>query len=115
MTNTDTLKLYRQFRTNGGTPAGSLKCARAVVNMRAVGAYVDWENDWHIGSHVKEYGAEAYDREPDTCECAVLYDSDDNVLGSLGCIDDADGYCRALIEAELALEYLPSAGDEYVI
>lgn len=74
--------------------------------------WYEWEPDWSIGSHRDFYGADsAYaDREPDTCESCILRDSNDNVLGSLGCIDDAavGGY-RRVIEAELALEAMHEA------
>lgn len=112
---TSTLKAYRFFRAGGGTVAGSLACARAERNRIGLGARVVWHPDWLVGSHVEEFGREVYDREPDECESATLVDADGVILGSLHCIDDADARYRRLIEAELALEYLPAPGDTYSI
>jgi hypothetical protein len=113
--NPRTLEAYRTFRTNGGTPAGSLLCARAELNAHALGAYVVWHDDWEVGSHLEEYGSEVYDREPDRCEVAMLHSTTGELLGSLGCIDDADEAHRRLVNAELFLEYLPEPGSTYSI
>lgn len=113
--NARTLNAYRAFRAGGGTPAGSLACARAEENARTLGAYVEWRDDWEIRSHVEEFGEAYEDGEPTTCEIATLYAADDSVLGSLGCVDDADAHYRRLVEAELFLEYLPAPGDTYEI
>jgi hypothetical protein len=110
-----TLRAYRIFRANGGTPAGSLACARAELNAHALGVYVVWHDDWEVGSHREEYGKEVYDQEPDSCEVAILRDATGEALGSLGCIDDADEHYRRLVSAELFLEYLPAPGDCYSI
>ena len=110
-----TLRAYRAFRANGGTVAGSLACARAEVDAIRVGMYVEWRDDWEVGSHLKEFG-EAYESgEPTTCEVAILFDEAGNMLGSLGCVDDADTHYRRLVEAELFIEYMPSRGDTYEI
>lgn len=107
-----TLKAYQVFRANGGTPAGSLRCARAEENARVTGAYVEWTDDWSVGSHIDEY---EYEREPRLCESATLRAADGRVLGSLSCVDDADGYYRRLVEAQLFIECLPDPGDTYAI
>jgi hypothetical protein len=94
---------------------GRIRCAKALAKaeekLRNSGAYVEWSNDWDIGSHKDYYGkGSCYeDSEPKTCESAVLWDSEGlYVLASLGCIDDADSNYRRVIEAELAQE----AGDK---
>ena len=72
----------------------------------AQGYVFEWEDDWHIGSHVDEY-PDAYDDEPRRCEVASLRTADGDVLASLGCIDDADVDYRRQIERELAYEVMP--------
>lgn len=73
-----------------------------------------WGDDWTVGSHVKEYGTAAYETEPETCEVACLVDGADQVLASLGCVDDASDEYRRVIAAELAAEALAeiAAGEE---
>lgn len=91
---------------------GRIRCAKELAQAEEYAANlnwrVEWQDDWDIGNHRDCYGEDsAYsDREPSTCECARLFDDDDNVLAALGCIDDADRAYRRVIEAELAAEAL---------
>jgi len=62
-----------------------------------------WEDDWDVGSHIRYFGTDVYDREPETCEwCAVYLGRE--VLASLGCIDEATDDYRKEIESELLEE-----------
>lgn len=73
----------------------------------AQGMMFHWDDDWSLGvPHSEEY-PDAYDAEPSTCEYAELRDSDDNVLASLHCIDDADADYRETVERDLAAEVMP--------
>jgi hypothetical protein len=65
---------------------------------------VTWRDDWEVGSHLQEYGEAYSNGEPNTCEVATLYDSHDEILASLGCIDDATDTDWRVVDAELALE-----------
>ncbi len=76
--------------------------ARAEIWAEFNGLSVQWEDDWNIGSHVREYGRESYPEEPEECECAVLVDSDGHVLGAMGCVDDATNEYRRVVAAEIA-------------
>jgi hypothetical protein len=93
---------------------GHARSARtlAVAEMRAKarGFVFTWSKDWEVGNHKAFYGADsAYaDQEPDTCETCVAY-YDDEVVASLGCIDDATPEYRRVVEAELAAEALRTA------
>jgi hypothetical protein len=78
--------------------------------LRAFGYRFVWEPDWSLStSHADHYGPKsAYEGEqggePETCEEVVLYDNHGSIVGSLGCIDDADDDYRAQVEDELAAE-----------
>jgi len=89
---------------------GRWRCARDLTRAEAYAHANDWTfewtDDWSIGSHVREFGAESYPEEPSTCECCVLRDSDGRVLSSLCCIDDASAEYRRVVQAELATEAL---------
>lgn len=86
-----------------GKIRGALSLARAERHATRKGWYVEWSDDWEVGSHVA--GApEAYDVEPDTCEIATLYNRHRHMLGSLGCVDDASDDYRRVVAAELASE-----------
>lgn len=89
---------------------GRRRCAIAMADAeekaKNLGWHVGWSDDWTCGSHVKEFGEDAYSEEPATCEAAILVDADGKVLASLGCIDDASPEYRRVIEAELASDAL---------
>jgi len=89
---------------------GHIRCALALAKAeqiaRQLGWSVGWSDDWACGSHTKEFGEDAYPTEPTTCEAAILVDRNDEVLASLGCIDDASAEYRRVVEAELADEAL---------
>lgn len=70
----------------------------------AVDFVIRWQDDWDIGSHVREFGTEIYPEEPNTCECCTVSLPDGTVLASLGCIDEATPEYRREIEAELVAE-----------
>ena|SRR5215831_17223718 len=88
---------------------GRLRCAKAMANAerlaQSYGLQFNWEDDWLVGDHTKEF--DTYKENPQTCESCVCVDIEGNVLASLGCIDDADSNYRRVIEAELALEAIP--------
>lgn len=90
--------------------SGRWRCARNLARAEAYAKENDWqyqwEEDWNVESHVREFGEEAYPSEPSTCEYYRLVDADGVFLDSLGCIDDADANYRRVIEAELASEAL---------
>jgi hypothetical protein len=96
---------------------GRWRCAREMARAEREsyvrGWHVGWSEDWTCGSHIKEFGADCYPKEPATCESAILVDADDNVLASLGCIDDASDAYRRVIEAELAVEALHEIETRY--
>ncbi|MGB7728409.1 MAG: hypothetical protein WBL50_10275 [Candidatus Acidiferrum sp.] len=89
---------------------GRIRCAKQLADAERLavsyGFTFEWEEDWSIGSHRKYYGEDSVyaDHEPHTCESCIVRDEDVNVLGSLGCIDDADSNYRRVIQAELADE-----------
>lgn len=93
-------------QTNETTKQGRARSARERAQAekwaRDNGMTFVWEDDWEVGSHVREF--DAYDSEPETCESCIAYDRDGNVVASLGCIDDATPEYRRVIEAELASE-----------
>lgn len=89
-----------------GKLRGAIKLAEAEQWAKSQGHTFVWEEDWLVGSHVDEF--DAYDSEPEICESATMLDSDDNVLASLGCVDDATDDYRRVVEAELALEAMPA-------
>lgn len=99
---------YSWRRDEGETEEqGHVRCALALADAElwaeAAPAFrVEWEDDWIVGSHVREFG-DSYDAEPDTCEVALAYVGAD-VVASLGCIDDADDNYRRVVNAELADE-----------
>ena len=109
MTTTQTLEAVRFFRTQ--YPHSDymhwLKLARAEAWARESGLEFNWEDDWAVGSHVKEY-PDAYDAEPDECEACVVLDADETIVASLHCIDDATDDYRRVVEAELAWEAMPT-------
>lgn len=85
-----------------GRRRSARRLAEAEAYAKEHGWSVNWADDWDV-DHRKEF--DCYDNGgPSTCESAVLRDADDHILGSLGCIDDADKNYRRVIEAELALE-----------
>ena len=79
------------------------RLAKAERDAKALGYTFDWQEDWQVGSHVKEYGEESYPHEPETCEFCLMLDADGKVVQSLGCIDDATREYRRVVEAQLAL------------
>lgn len=85
---------------------GHAACARRLAaaerDARALGYTFDWEDDWTVGDHLKEY--DCYTKQPSTCETCIMRDSNGNVVQSLGCVDNATREYRRVIEAELALE-----------
>jgi hypothetical protein len=89
-----------------GRAAGARRLAKAERDARALGYTFEWEDDWTIGDHFKEYGECYANGEPETCESCVMRDSAGKVVQSLGCIDDATREYRRVVEAELALEEL---------
>jgi hypothetical protein len=78
--------------------------AAAEMTIQEQGWSVTWRDDWEVGSHLQEYGEAYSNGEPNTCEVATLYDSHDEILASLGCIDDATDTDWRVVDAELALE-----------
>jgi hypothetical protein len=84
---------------------------RDADEARQAGYTFTWSPDkisvgW--SSHAEQYGpGSAYDpaqggTEPEQCEQADIIDPAGNVVGSLGCIDDADDDYRLEIENDLA-------------
>lgn len=97
-----------------GRAATARRLAAAEQYCDAHNWRIEWQDDWSLGcSHAEFYGTgSAYDEgEPSTCEIAVLYDADNNILASLGCIDDVDDNYRRVIRAELALEAMDNEKD----
>lgn len=96
------------------TEQGRMRCARGLAQAemwaRKNGMTFEWEDDWEIGSHVREY--DGYEREPDTCETCIASDADGKVVASLGCVDDATAEYRRVVEAELASEVLSRQRNE---
>ena len=79
--------------------------ARTERDARALGYTFEWQDDWSIGDHSKEF--DCYEAGgPETCESCIMRDSDGKFVQSLSCIDDATREYRRVIEAELALEHL---------
>lgn len=90
--------------------AGRVRCARELASAESwsadAGLATVWEDDWSIGSHVREYG---YDCEPQSCELARLVDvSTGETLETMGCVDGASDDYRRVIAAELASSYRAS-------
>ena len=69
------------------------------------GCTFGWGDDWSVGDHTLEYDCYP-DGGPETCEYVIMRDPFGEVVGSLGCIDDADDDYRRTIEEDLAHEYL---------
>jgi hypothetical protein len=78
--------------------------ARAESWAKAEDIDFDWYDDWMV-DHAKEYDCYSGDAGPATCEVCVAKKGDE-VLASLGCIDDASPEYRRVVEAELADEAL---------
>ena len=77
--------------------------AKAERDARALGYTFEWQDDWSVRDHVKEFNC--YTKQPSPrilCTCLML-DSNGEVVQSLGCIDDATREYRRVVEAELAL------------
>lgn len=73
-----------------------------------VGIRYEWQDDWEIGNHAEYFCADAYpdnDGNPETCEMVSMWNAGE-LVGSLGCVDDAGSIYRRVVEAELASEYL---------
>lgn len=81
------------------------KLAKAERDARALGYSFEWEDDWSVGDHQKEFDCYA-DGVPETCESCLMRDPAGKVVQSLGCVDDATREYRRVVEAELALEEL---------
>jgi hypothetical protein len=85
---------------------GRWRCARSLAKAeqeaKQRGFEFQWQDDWTIADHVKEF--DTYTEQPSTCETCLCLDEQGNVLASLGCIDDASNAYRRVIEAELASE-----------
>lgn len=79
--------------------------AKAERDARALGYTFEWQYDWSIGDHQKEFDCYE-DGGPETCESCLMRDANGKVVQSLHCIDDATREYRRVIEAELALEEL---------
>lgn len=88
---------------------GRIRCARALADAEALakecGFRFEWEDDWTTRDHVAAF-PDAYDSQPDTCETCIAYNARGDIVGVLGCINDADDNYRRVIEAELADEAL---------
>lgn len=67
------------------------------------GLYFEWADDFEV-THTVEY-PDAYMAEPDTCEMLTLRDRGDDVVDSLGCVDDATDAYRRECEANMLAEY----------
>lgn len=105
------------FYANGGvvtTPGATLaesrmRCALTYARAEREAARREWEVTWEDDpiyvDHVKEF-PDSYDAEPTTHEVALLRDRQGNLLGTLGCVDDATDDYRRVIAAELAMEAL---------
>jgi hypothetical protein len=98
------LRIYPGESENQARLRAGQEYAAAEMTIREQSWSVGWLPDWEIGSHLQEYGEAYSDGEPDTCEVATLYNSRDEILASLGCIDDATNDYRRVVDAELALE-----------
>lgn len=90
--------------TKQGHTRSAREYAQAEKWAQDNGLTFEWSDDWEIGSHMREY--DTYEREPDTCETCCARDANGTVVASLGCIDDATGEYRRVIEAKLADEVL---------
>lgn len=89
-----------------GRQQSAYRLAQAERLAVLAGADVEWSPDWDVGSHRDFYGPDsAYeDREPETCENADLKVGNE-LIGSLGCVDDATEDYRRVVSAELAAEH----------
>ena len=89
-----------------GRIRGAMDYARAEAKAQRRGITFEWADDWEIGNHKAYHGDDsAYsDGEPETCEWVRMLDANGDVIGSLGCVDDASAEYRRVIEAELADE-----------
>ena len=88
-----------------GMARGARRLAKAERDARALGYTFEWNDDWSIGDHSKEFDCYE-DGGPDTCEYCLMRDENGKVVQSLHCIDDATREYRRVVEAELALEQL---------
>ena len=112
----DIFSAYQFFRTHAGgiignNAATALALAKAERYANMHDLKFEWSDDWSVGSHREFYGkGSCYeDHEPSTCESCVLWNAaHTKVLASLSCIDDASAEYRRVIEAELALEAMPT-------
>lgn len=86
---------------------GKIRCARNLAEAEEWAKdrlTFSWGDDWSVGDHVKEF--DCYDDGgPTTCEDCTARDRMGDVVGSLGCIDDATPEYRRVVEAEIADEY----------
>jgi hypothetical protein len=86
---------------------GRRRCARdlaaAEAWARTAGIEFEWADDWEV-DHRKEYDCYE-DGGPESCEACVAR-LDDEIVASLGCIDDASSEYRRVTEAQLALEVM---------
>ena len=99
-------KRARFFMENSGSKdaAYAMKLAKAEQHAEEQGWTVEWDYDqdeYQLG--------DAEDKMPDEVLIAVLKDADGHVLESLGGIGDPSPSYQRLVEAELALEAMPSA------
>jgi hypothetical protein len=88
---------------------GAETLAEAEAWAKDVGYTFTWRDDWDGDHSDYESGSG-----PESCEMVTLYDQDDNVIGSLGCIDDATEDYRRVVEAELAYEAMPVNDDNLI-
>jgi hypothetical protein len=86
------------------------KLAASEMAISEVDWRVTWSEDWEVGDHFKEFGEAYADGEPETCEVATLTNRRDDVIGSLGCVDDASVEYRRVVAAELAEVALTDSG-----
>lgn len=96
-----------------GRRQGAERLATAELWARQEGYTVEWEDDWDSDHSYRDDDNWSADEpnpftpELESCEQATLYDPDGVIVGSLGCIDDADDNYRRVVAAELALDVMP--------
>lgn len=79
--------------------------ARDELLAKRAGITFEWEDDWSIGDHEREFGEAYADGGPSSCEqCTAFYKGE--IVASLGCVDDATPEYRRVVEGQLASEAL---------
>lgn len=84
-----------------GRRRSAAELARAERWAREYGVTFVWSDDWDGDHSYLEYGQSV-----ETCEFVLALDLDNEVLTSLGCVDDATDDYRRVVQAELAQEIM---------